>query len=489
MMTRREVLTAAAAAPAILRGQRRAGDQPNILFLWTDEQRPDTFAAYGNTRFRMPVLNRLARESVVFDRHYVTQPVCTPSRSSILTGLWPHQNGCLNNNIALRPDTPTLPELMGGHSYRTAYMGKWHLGDEVFAQHGFDHWVSIEDGYQRWYGPGRDPEAVSSYHRWLVSLGYTPPNGRRFPRDWAVRRTVEHCKPAFLAGEASRFILESRANPWLLSVNFLEPHMPFFGPYNDLHSEEEAPVPANYPGGTMQPEPEAYRKKRQGFWEKGFERHDLKTRTGWQRLNRNYAGLCTQVDQALGRILWALESSGQMENTLIVFTSDHGEMMGAHGLVGKSVMYEEAMRVPLLVRAPFRRQAPGRVMRPTSSIDLVPTILDLVGRKPSAPVSGHSLVDLMNGGAHPESYVFSQWNSESANDPNARTVIAPEGLKLVLHDRDHSFLTDRRADPLETTNLLGRRERAGDATRLKKELERWMRQQKDPLLEGNLLGR
>jgi arylsulfatase A-like enzyme len=484
-MTRRQAL-AAAAAPAILRAQRRAGDQPNLLFLWTDEQRPDTFAAYGNHRFRMPALNRLASESVVFDRNYVTQPVCTPSRASIMTGLWPHQSGCLNNNIALRPATPALPELMGSHGYRTAYMGKWHLGDEVFPQHGFEEWVSIEDGYDKFYGPGRDKDAVSSYHKWLTGLGYKPDGPKHFTRGWAVHRPVEHCKPAFLSSEASRFILGAGNQPWMLGVNFLEPHMPFYGPYNDLHSAEEAPIPANYPGDTMNPEPEDYRKKRKEYYEKGFGGEDLKSRPGWQRLNRNYAGLCTQVDQALGRILWALESSGQAENTLVVFTSDHGEMMGAHGLIGKTVMYEEAMRVPLLIRAPFRRHSASRVQRNTSSIDIVPTVLDLLGRKPAATVSGHSLAPLMSGGAHPEPFVFSQWNTEGGG-PNARTVISPEGLKLVLHDKDHSMLLDRRADPLETTNLIHDKTRTADVKRLSNELQRWMRQQRDPLLGKGIL--
>ncbi len=495
MLTRRRMLASTAsiaAAPAILRAQRRAGDQPNLLFLWTDEQRADTIAAYGNTRFRMPTLNALARESVVFDRNYVAQPVCTPSRACIMTGLWPHQSGCLNNNIPLRRETPALPELAGGN-YRTAYMGKWHLGDEVFSQHGFQHWTSIEDGYDKYYSTDRDKEARSSYHHWLLSLGYKPENGKNFTRDWAVHRPVEHCKPAFLAAEASRFILTSANQPWMLSVNFLEPHMPFYGPYNDLHSEQEAPVPANNGRDLSGPEPEGYRALRLRYAQTGFGGQDLKTRAGWQRLNRNYAGLCTQVDQALGRILWALEASGQSENTAIVFTSDHGEMMGAHGLVGKTVMYEESVRVPLLIRAPYRKQQPTHVTSNTSSIDIVPTVLDLLGRKPQVPLPGHSLLPLAAGGRHPEPFVFSQWNPDtSGNSPegpriSARTVISPEGLKLVLHDHDHSMLLDRRRDPLELTNLINDPARKSDVLRLKQEAERWMRQEKDPLLDGKIL--
>ena len=144
-MNRREFFSIAA-FPAILRSVRKAGDKPNLLFLWTDQQRADTMAAYGNTTFRVPVMNRLASESVVFDRAYVTQPVCTPSRSSVMTGLWPHQSGCVHNNIAMKPDTKTVPELLADSSYRTGYMGKWHLGDEIFAQRGFQEWKAIEDG-------------------------------------------------------------------------------------------------------------------------------------------------------------------------------------------------------------------------------------------------------------------------------------------------------------------------------------------------------
>ena len=114
-MNRRQALqTIAAGFPAVLRGaRRRAGDKPNLLFLWTDEQRADTLSVYGNHRFRMPALNRLASESVVFERCYDTQPVCTPARSSVLTGTWPHANGCLNNSIPLRRETRCLPELLG----------------------------------------------------------------------------------------------------------------------------------------------------------------------------------------------------------------------------------------------------------------------------------------------------------------------------------------------------------------------------------------
>ncbi len=480
MMTRRQSLGPLVAAPAVLRGAARpAGDKPNLLFLWTDEQRADTLAAYGNPRFRMPALNRLASESIVFARCYDTQPVCTPARSSVLTGLWPHTNGCLNNNIPLGADTKTLPELLGDADYHTGYMGKWHLGDEVFPQHGFREWVSIEDGYREHFTAGRDRAARSSYYHFLAEHGYQPdPASNTFSRQFAVRRPLEHTKPAFLAREASRFLLANSGRPWLLHVNFLEPHMPFFGPWNDLHDETEAPVPANYPGYPVDGEPELYRRSRQRYLEEGFDGHDLKTRQGWQRLNRNYAGLCSQVDMAIGRILWALESSGVAENTIIVFTSDHGEMMGSHSLIGKSVFYEEAVRIPLLLRVPFRRQSPARFEPAVSHIDLVPTLLDLLGRPARDSLPGESLVGALSSGKRREDHVFEEWHT-MPNGPNARAVIAPDGWKLALYDTDRSLLFDRGRDPLEMHNLYDRPESQPVVRRLRRKIEAWQSRVKD----------
>jgi len=188
MLTRRTAIQylagGMAGAPAIVRGARRPGDKPNLLFLWTDEQRADTMAAYGNPLVRVPAMNRLASQSVVFDRAYVTQPVCTPSRSSVMTGLWPHQSGCVRNNIAMKAETKTTPELLGDSAYRTGYMGKWHLGDEVFAQHGFEEWKAMEDG---------------NYRRRTISAGTSPPSCRwntRNPRSWPTRRRTSSSSTA-----------------------------------------------------------------------------------------------------------------------------------------------------------------------------------------------------------------------------------------------------------------------------------------------------
>lgn len=478
-ITRRAAL-ASALAPAVLRGQRPAGDKPNLLFVWTDQQRADTMAAYGNAHFRVPAMNRLAEKSVVFDRYYVTQPVCTPSRSSILTGLWPHQSGTINNNVPLPATARCWPELLSDSAYRCGYFGKWHLGDEIFAQHGFHDWAGIEDGYIPHYSAARDRNARSAYHHFLLDHGYKPNTQQgTFSRGFACGLPAKHCKPSFLAARAEEFIERNRANPWLLSVNFLEPHSPYTGPYNDLHSSLEAPVPPNYPGPMEGREPRHLAARREATLNQRVEGQDLRQRAGWERLNRNYAGLCSQVDQALSRILWALETSGQAHNTVIVFTSDHGEMMGAHSLTGKGVTFEESLRVPLLIHVPFRGFRERRVRRPVSAIDLVPTVLDLLGRKRDEALPGESLTRVMNGEAPAEDHVFVEWNTD-VRTPRYRGVVSPDGWKLTLHEDDHHTLFHRPSDPLELRN---RYDTGGEAARvasaLRKRIESWQRQVND----------
>ena len=191
-------------------------ETPNLLFIFTDEQRFDTLSCYGNRIIQTPNLNALAERSVVFENAYVTQSVCTPSRSSILTGLYPHTNGCIANNIPLRRETSTIAE-MAPTDYIRGYIGKWHLGDEVVAQHGFEHWVSIDDAYRGYYSKPEHLSVLSDYHHYLVRNGYEPDveygDTRVFARTTAARLPEPFTKAAFVGQETSRFISENRDTP------------------------------------------------------------------------------------------------------------------------------------------------------------------------------------------------------------------------------------------------------------------------------------
>ncbi len=469
-------------------------DKPNLLFIWTDEQRADTMAAYGNTKIRAPNLNRLAAESAVFRRAYVTQPVCTPSRSSVMTGLWPHVSGCTANNIPLRPETKVLPELVNDPDYRTAYMGKWHLGDEIFAQHGFQEWASIEDNYTKYYSSSRDRNARSDYHHFLIEKGYTPNNGSKFSRAFAARRPIDHCKPAFLEQRACEFLKRNRNHPFMLYINFLEPHMPFFGPLDHVHDPDKIDLPANFDDPLEPNEPLRYRAKRARCMEEYGK--DAPTIRG---LIARYYGLVTQVDRSVGGILKTLEDLGLADNTIVVYTSDHGDMMGSHKLVAKSVMYEEAVRVPWLLRVPRMGRRQRVISHATSHIDLVPTLLDLLGSEARDGLPGHSLVPVLRGETKRPDDVHIEWNpgqgalrrSRKADGvapkseldrvavESTRTVITPDGWKLCLSDRDKCQLFSLKDDPGETRNLFDSGRHPDVIKRLTKKIRQWQERNND----------
>ncbi len=500
--TRRDFVGAAVASPvaAAIQTSKNRSRKPNLLFLWTDEQRPDTMAAYGNRKIHSPALNRLARQSLVLENAYVSQPVCTPSRSTVMTGLWPHTSGCVRNNIPLPENISCLPELLRDRDYATGYFGKWHLGDEVFAQHGFQEWQSIEDGYRPHYRPSRDRSQKSNYWSFLKEKGYEPddPSGD-FSRKFAALLPIGHCKPKFLELKACDFLNRHRRDPFILYVNFLEPHMPFFGPLNGEHDPASVDLPPNFNDPLDEDEPLRYRLLVEYYKERGRDGMDLKDERGWRRLIANYWGLVTQVDRSVGAILKTLESLPANEDTIVVYTSDHGDMMGAHRLLAKTVMYEEALKVPWLVRLPESsasgRKIPGRF----SHIDLVPTLLDFLGKPVPQNLPGRSLRPILSGDKTQAGDVFIQWNADGASlqksalvasseeereraaRANVRALITQGGWKLCLSDGDKSQLYNLETDPGETRNLFYSGADRQLIETLTKKIQTWQADVKDPL--------
>ncbi len=496
-LSRRQFLqtagVAVAAGPHIVTS--KTPRKPNLLFLWTDEQRADTMAVYGNTKIQAPNLNKLAGESLALERAYVSQPVCTPSRMTAMTGLWPHQSPCRVNNTPLPAGARCLPELLNDPDYRTGYMGKWHLGDEVFAQHGFEEWVSIEDGYRKYFSDGRDRAQKSSYWHFLDELGYKSDEDGYYSRSFAAHLPIEHCKPKFLETRATDFLQRHQHDPFILSVNFLEPHMPYYGPLNNLHDPAALDLPPNFDDPLEDNEPLRYRLLRQGYEDKGSTGEDLHTEAGWRRLMANYWGLVAQVDRSVGAILSELERLGLADNTIVVYTSDHGDMMGGHRLLAKTVMYEESVRVPWLMRVPQLKGKSGLLPGRFSHIDLVPTLLDLMGGKADG-LPGKSLAPALRGECRAESDVFIEWNGaegelyanlpgvtrqdvDRVKDAPIRTVTTQDGWKLCLCERDKSQLFDLNSDPYETHNLFGEEGHADRVRDLAQRIRAWQKTVKD----------
>ena len=467
-------------------------EHPNLLFICTDQQQAATLAAYGNDRFLVPNLNALSNESVVFANAHVVQPVSTPSRGTLLTGLYPHEHGARENNLPISETARALPEMLADSLYATGYFGKWHLGDEIFAQHGFEEFESVEDIYYPHYSPGRDRSARSGYHRFLCRAGFVPDDAENnlFTRRFVTSLPYEYGKPAYLAAEAERFLKRHGGSPFVLYVSYLEPHTPFNGPFDDLHAADSLELSPALGCPLTEEDPVRYRSRARNL-----------KRDSYADMNRRYAGLCHAVDRSVGQILRVLDSLGLRENTIVVFTSDHGEMMGAHGLSNKSVMYEPALRVPLLMRIPWLGTEPRRIERAVSSIDIVPTLLDLMGEEIPEQLPGRSLMPIVLQGKRPrdDGHVFALWNpnnddkksrqvpgytreeTDFYNGASFRTVLSPDGWKLTMSDRDRNQLFNLREDPWECENLYYSGDHKPVINRLWRKIRRWQRQNADTL--------
>lgn len=477
-----------------------AGRPKNVLFIWTDEQRPDTIGAYGNPHIRTPNLDRLAAQSALFEQAYCAQPVCSPSRATVVTGVYPHTHGLLHNNMVLTTAIPTLAELLRPAGYVCGYIGKWHLGNEVRPQRGFEQfWVSTEDNYTADYAA----EGYSSYHQFLVQRGYTPPDERHghriFSRSTAARLPEEAGKPAFQAAEAIRFLETYRDQPFLLMVNFLEPHPPFFGPFDGMYRAEEMSLPESWYREMGPTVPLHYRLLRE-FYARHNRHVHTNDEAGWKDLKARYWGLCSLVDKHAGRIVQRLEELGLAEDTIVVYTSDHGDMMGDHRLVAKCVQYEGAVRVPLMIRVPGL--VPRRIATPVSLADLVPTLLELLGLPLPERLQGQSLAPLLTHGdaAPDEAEVIIEWNGWNGFDQihdqlrsqgsgpdtqppslDARTIRRGR-WKLTLHMTGEHELYDLQHDPGEMHNLFHDPACAPVVRQLSERLLAWQRRTNDPLV-------
>ena len=458
---------------------------PNLVFILPDRQRRDTLACYGNDWIQVPHLNRLADESLVFDHCYVTQAVCSPSRASILCGLYPVDAGMPINRHILPRDVPTIAELLTD-DYHTGYIGKWHLGDEILPQHGFDEWVSCFD---HWWADYTSPELrsqLSTYHHWLVDHGFEPdaghPAGRMFSDHFRANLPVEYHMATWLGEQAAAFIERNAQQPFVLYVSSKEPHPPFSSPFDDLYKPETLPVDetfCTYPEGHS-----LFNRIRAEFWMQAVHAggFDLASEMECRRMRSNYYGCVSLVDGMVGRILGALDDAGLREETIVVFTSDHGEMVGTHGHVEMRSPYEESSRVPLLVRAPWLSESQRRVGGNFSQIDFVPTLLDLLGQSVPEHLPGESRADVLRGDDDLNDIdVVIQHNGVGDRDLTSaseshtmapelvrqlnllktapwRSVVTADRWKLTLCAADQGELFDLNSDPAETTNLFDRPE-------------------------------
>src|SRR5438874_6202065 len=459
--------------------------KPNLIILLPDQQRADTV---GNPKVHSPNLAKLASESVIFDRAYVTQPVCSPSRASLMTGLWPHTTGCTENGGEIDSRFRVLPELIADEDYHAGYIGKWHLGPKELISRAFDERVSTQ--------------GASDYSEFLVSRGLTPDRTEGGFTELSVSNlSLELSQPKFLEKRACEFIERHGRRPFILVVAFVEPHSPYNGPLNSEHSLDEVDLDLTAEVPLDESAPLRYRLIRE--WQKEQALTDSTMRKfyfgvnqdDYRSLKQKYFGLVTLVDESIGAILGCLEQTGLRENTIVVHTSDHGDMLGAHQLFGKEVMFEEAVRVPYLIRLPGQRRS-MRISQPISHIDFLPTLFELLGQTKLPHCPGQSRVPLLKGEIMPPQSVFMEWSPNRAKtvkrssvatrrqarramEESTRAVVTSDGWKLCLRDQDLNELYNLKVDPIEAHNLYYDGQYFGIISRHADEIHCWQESTRD----------
>jgi len=448
-MNRRQFLgTLTAPAVAAPRAAR-----PNLVFIYTDDQRWDAMSCAGHPFLKTPNMDRIAREGVRFRNAFVTLPLCSPSRASFLTGQYAHTHRVTTNanNSDLSRQLSTFPRLLQQAGYETAFVGKWHMGNDDSPRPGFDRWVSF-----RGQGVYNDPP---------LNIDGQATKAQGYMTD-------------ILADHAVGFLRRAHAKPFLLYMGHKAVHGPFTPAerHKDLYSTEPIPCPPSIkdnlegkpalrrPAGEKQYTPEV----------------QAQLRGPNENLIRNQLRCLAAVDESVGRVLAALEETGQLDDTLVIFTSDNGYFWGEHGLGDKRAAYEESIRIPMVVRYPKLIRA--RAVRDDAvlNIDVAPTLLEVAGAPPAPAMQGRSMLPLLQGrsGGWRRSFLAEYFHEPQFPRVPSWQAVRTDRWKYIRYTelKDMDELYDLKADPYEMRNLVADPKAAGALRQMRAELEELVRQ-------------
>ncbi len=427
-------------------------ERPNILLIMADQLTPFLMGAYGDRVVQTPHLDRLAEEGVVFDAAYTPYPLCAPARVALMTGRYASRLGCFDNAALFPADQPTVAHYLTNAGYETVLSGKMHfIGPDQL--HGFRRRLTTDvfPANIDWVPALEDGERLTQGGH---AHSYVLPNVG--VRSWTQFLSYDE-ETQFRALEFIRERGRSRPEePFFLVTSFHNPHDPFQVTRElwDLYARAPIEIP-HFPNDLEQ----SY--SALDLWLNevhGVHQVALRDADNLRALRRAYYGLVTYVDRKVGELLAALEESGQHQNTVVIFTSDHGDMLGEHGMVQKRCFYEWSARVPLIVHFADRRGQGRRVATPVSLLDLLPTLLDLaeVPQEKRLPTDGASLLGLMDGRERPTRAVFSEYHLEKVKAPS---FMVRQGRHKYVYIHEYgSQLFDLADDPGEWRNLAGRPE-------------------------------
>ena len=446
--------------------------RPNVLFFMSDQQRLDTVSAYGrNPICRTPHIDSLATRGVRFDSAFTPTAICSPARACFYTGLLPHKNGVVNNGGVIRERVRGLNQYLDDAGYRSGYAGKWHVdeqrGPSDFGFVGKDFLGYAFPGSKLLPGLqfGAKPRGHNPYADYLEERGFDPlptvskryvgtnPSNQDQEMFALHDGPVESCIEYFVAEETIRVMdeLADDDQPFFIWANFWGPHSPSLvpEPYFSMYNPDDIPEHPSYR------ETFANKPYRQQLIEKlwGLGDYDWK---GFQEIGARYFGHCTLIDDMVGRVLDHLAELGLADDTIIIYTADHGDCMGAHRLIEKGeFMYDEIYRIPLVVAHPDCEH-PGAVCDEFVYLqELMPTILEAAGLEPPAELDGQSILPATLGRDYrndrEEIYALFDRHFTVVNQRMVRT----RTHQFTFNSADQGELYDLEKDPHQLDNVYG----------------------------------
>lgn len=418
--------------------------RPNILIIMSDEHAPQFSSIHGHPLVHSPNMERLAGMGVTFDNAYCNSPICGPSRMSFMTGRYINRIGAYDNGFPMSSGMVTWAHCLKNAGYDVVISGKQHFcGPDQL--HGFRTQLARDLHAEGWTKNGV-PRGAPDWHAGIIDArqpwGGLEEAGPGTTTSIEVDDQVEEAAVAYLRDPARK------AQPWCLNVGFIAPHFPLVVPQRfwDLYPLDQIDMP-DIPEGHLQSMHPVYQRMRRMFGLADFS--DELVRRG----RAGYYGLITYLDEKIGRLIDSLEASGQLDDTIIVHTSDHGEMNGEHGMWRKSNMYEASSRIPLQIAWPGHIPDGSRVSQNVSLVDLVATIVEAAGAAhEAAPLDGDSLMPLMHGDTE-------SWKDEAFCEYLAHGVVRPVSMfkkgdyKLNISLGDSPELFNIVEDPGEFDDL------------------------------------
>lgn len=457
-----------------------AGQKPNLLIIHTDEHSFRTLSCYqeimpedqafvwgkGNN-VETPNIDRIAHEGAIATSYYCASPVCTPSRASLVTGLYPQATGAWKNGLHIREDVKTFAHVLKDAGYSTSYVGKWHLaGHEKYA-FGIEYKAGFDDNRYMMKG-GHAPyfHVIDGEAENKVGLGAKA--AEKYPKEEIVHLTD------YFTEKTLEIIERDKDKPFCLMLSIPDPHTPDYAtpPYNSMYKNMDVQMPE-----TMKPEHVANKP----IWAKGGKDDKNEAKSFGAKALQQYFGMVKHIDDRVGDILKYLDDNDLTDNTIVIFTADHGDMFYEHARRNKGVPYEASAKIPFVIRYPKKIKA-GKVLNTAyCNVDFAPTILSMMGVEHKVKFHGE---DTSEDYLSKEMEVNGDRITYFAKSGGWWVAAVSDRYKLVIDKKEKPYLFDLEKDPFELTNVYNDKAYAKIAKEMQTELFRQLEKYEEPGLSS-----